>query len=161
MEYSSQQSEFNPETPVLPEQGYTESDMGQQGMQYQSSPMTNQYQSSPMTNQYQSSPMTNFKTSIINAIMRNNKFMTSPLWRQMSTDQKNEAIRNALMEVANMPNLSTIRFKEAFMANVNTASINAKSIFNPSSWFSSSSTQKNYGGKMRRRYRKRKTHRRR
>ena len=152
MEYSSQQPEFNPETPVLPEQGYTEPDMGQQGMPYQSSPMSNQYQSSPMTN---------FKTAIINAIMRNNRMMTSPLWRQMSTDQKNEAIRNTLMEVANMPNLSTVGFRTALMTNANTAATNAKSIFNPSSWFSSSSTQKNYGGKMRRRYRKRKTHRRR
>ena len=156
MEYN-QQPEYNQESSGLPEQGYTESDMGQQGMPYQSSQMSNQV--SPMSNQ--SSPMTNFKTAIINAIFRNNRMMTSPSWRQMSTDQKNQAIRNALMEVANMPNLSSLGYNRALMANVNTAATNTKSIFNPSSWFSSSSTQRNYGGKMRRRYRKRKTHRRR
>jgi hypothetical protein len=156
MEYN-QQPEYNQESSGLPEQGYTESYMGQQGMPYQSSQMSNQV--SPMSNQ--SSPMTNFKTAIINAIFLNNRMMTSTLWRQMSTDQKNQAIRNALMEVANMSDLSTIGYQTAFMTNVNTAKTNSTSLFNPSSWFSSSSTQRNYGGKMRRRYRKRKTHRRR
>jgi hypothetical protein len=102
--------------------------------------------------------MTNFKTSILNAIMRNNTILTSKAWRSLPNDQKDELIKNALIEVATTtPRLGTMGFTRAIQNNYNafkTNASNASNAFKPSTWSFSRNSQG--GRKMRKTLNKKK-----
>jgi hypothetical protein len=79
--------------------------------------------------------MTNFKTSILNAIMRNNTILTSSAWRNLPDEQKHELIKNALIEVATTtPRLGTMGFQRGIKSNWNAFKTNASNAIRPSTW---------------------------
>jgi hypothetical protein len=99
--------------------------------------------------------MTNFKTSILNAVMRNNTILTSKAWRSLPNDQKDELIKNALIEVATTtPRLGTMGFTRGFQNNYNAFKTNASNAFKPSTWSFSRNSQG--GRKMRKTLNKKK-----